>query len=81
MLCENINRVYKYQYSLHLSIRLGHLEIHILALSNLNFDVRTFKLDVKQGGMAGSLFLKLLFLTNIVNICFPLKNWVTLEKK
>ena len=55
MLCENINRVYKYQYSLHLSIRLGHLEIQILALSNLNFDVRTFKLDI-QGGMAGSLF-------------------------
>ena len=47
MLCENINRVYKYQYSLHLSIRLGHLEIHILALSNLNFDVRAFKLDIK----------------------------------
>ena len=56
MLCENINRIYKYQYSLHLSIRLGHLEIHILALSNLNFDVRTFKLDIKQGGMAGRLF-------------------------
>ena len=79
MLCENINRVYKYQYSLHLSIRLGHQEIHILAFSNLSFDVRTFKLDIKQGGMAGRLFL-LLFLTNIVNICSPLKNWVTLEK-
>ena len=29
MLCENNNRVYKYQYLLHLSIRLGNLEIHI----------------------------------------------------
>ena len=57
MLCENINRIYKYQYSLHLSIRLGHLEIHILALSNLNFDVRTFKLDIKYGGMAGRLLI------------------------
>ena len=56
MLCENINRIYKYQYSLHLSIRLGHLEIHILALSNLNFDDRTFELDSKQGGKAGRLF-------------------------
>ena len=68
MLCENINRIYKYQYSLHLSIRLGHLEIHILALSNLNFDVRTFK-PFKVEWQAG--FLLLIFLNNIVNITPP----------
>ena len=62
MLCENNNRVYKYQYLLHLSIRLGNLEIHIsTSTSEPSFKVIVltslaylyFKRDIEQGGIHG----------------------------
>ena len=72
MLCENNNRVYKYQYLLHLSIRLGHLEIHIhffqiststsepslkvIVLTSLAY--LYFKSDIEQGGIHKALLMK-----------------------
>ena len=72
MLCENNNRVYKYQYLLHLSIRLGHLEIHIhffqisTSTSKPSFKVIVltslaylyFKSDIEQGGIHKALLMK-----------------------
>ena len=71
MLCENNNRVYKYQYPLDLSIRLGHLEIHIhffqisTSTSEPSFKVIVFtslaylyfKLDIEQGGIHKALLI------------------------
>ena len=72
MLCENNNRVYKHQYPLHLSIRLGHLEIHIhffqiststsepslkvIVLTSLAY--LYFKSDIEQGGIHKALLIK-----------------------
>ena len=72
MLCENNNRVYKYQYLLHLWIRLGHLEIHIhffqisISTSEPSFKVIVltslaylyFKRDIEQGGTHKALLIK-----------------------
>ena len=71
MLCENNNRVYKHQYPLHLSIRLGHLEIHIhffqisTSTSKPSFKVIVltslaylyFKSDIEQGGIHKALLI------------------------
>ena len=72
MLCENNNRVYKYQYLLHLSIRLGNLEIHIhffqiststsepsfklIVLTSLAY--LYFKRDIERGGIHKALLIK-----------------------